>query len=121
MNKPARKDIPTKSGVYFFRKNNGEVLYIGKASNLRNRVGSYFNSRSTDSRIVKMLNQAEKVDWQETNSEIEALILESQLIKRNRPQFNIMLRDDKQYFFVVFTKEDFPKIVITHQPQKYDK
>ncbi len=121
MEKLARKDIPTKPGVYFFRKKNRKVLYIGKASNLKNRIGSYFSSRPNDSRIKRMLDQAEKVDWQETNSEIEALIVESQLIKKNRPPFNITLRDDKQYFFVVFTKEDFPKILITHQPKKYDE
>ncbi|MDP3953896.1 MAG: GIY-YIG nuclease family protein [bacterium] len=108
--------IPAKSGVYFFKDGNDRVLYIGKAANLKSRLGSY--KKTTDSRILKMLELAQKLEWQETDTEIEALILESQLIKRNRPMFNIMLRDDKQYFYVGFTKEEYPKIFITHQPKE---
>jgi len=120
MIKPSLKSIPNSSGVYFFRSNRN-ILYIGKAANLRNRIRSYFDSRPKDSRIFKMLELADTVRWQETFSEIEALILESQLIKKNRPQFNIMLRDDKQYFFIAFTKEKFPRIFLTHQPTKQIK
>lgn len=110
------KKAPQVPGVYFFRDRNGGVLYLGKAANLKNRLGSYFNKSPKDQRISKMLETAKKIDWQETDSEIEALILESQLIKKYRPPFNIMLRDDKQYFYVALTREDFPKLVITHQP-----
>ena len=115
VNRVNTKQIPQTSGVYFFKDRRGQVLYIGKAVNLKSRVGSYFNKQPKDSRISKMLELAVKIDWQETNSEIEALILESQLIKKYRPRFNVMLRDDKQYFFVGFTKEPFPKIFLTHQ------
>ena len=108
--------VPKRCGVYFFKDRKGRTLYIGKAVNLRARVGSYFNKQPKDSRISKMLELAIRVTWQETNSEIEALILESQLIKKHQPPFNVMLRDDKQYFFVGISKEDFPKIFITHQP-----
>ncbi len=114
------KQIPQESGVYFFKDDKGNILYIGKASNLRNRVSSYFKVSQTNSRIVKMLETSTNVTWQITASEIEALILESQLIKKNKPPFNVMLRDDKQYFYVVFTNETFPKIFLTHQPQSQD-
>ncbi len=112
------KKFPKNSGVYFFRDKNRRVLYTGKAANLKNRLNSYFNKNLGNPRLHKMLETAKGVDWQETDSEIEALILESQLIKKYRPPFNVMLRDDKQYFFVGFTKERFPKLIITHQPPK---
>ncbi len=109
--------------MYFFRDKSGKVLYLGKTVNLKNRIKSYFSGQK-DPRISKMLEMAKDIDWQETGSEIEALILESQLIKKYRPPFNIMLRDDKQYFFVGFThsagsgqaKEAFPKIAVVHRP-----
>lgn len=106
-----------KPGVYFFRDKRGRILYIGKAANLRNRLKSYFDSRPKEPRIAKMISESARVSWQETGSEIEALILESQLIKRHKPPFNIMLRDDKQYFYVGFTDEEFPRIFLTHQIQ----
>src|SRR3989344_7131238 len=107
--------IPKKSGVYFFKNKKREILYIGKAADLRNRLRSYFSKGIKDVRILGMLKNATGVSWQKTDSEIEALILESQLIKKHRPMFNILMRDDKQYFYVAFTKEKFPKIFISHQ------
>src|SRR3989344_9006193 len=106
--------IPQKPGVYFFQDKKQKFLYIGKAVNLKKRLVSYW-SKDHNPRLNKMLELAVKVGWQETDSEIEALILESQLIKKHRPAFNIMLRDDKQYFYVAFTKEVFPKVLISHQ------
>jgi len=110
------KKIPASPGVYFFKNAKDKILYIGKAINLRGRIRSYFDSRPKEPKITKMLETAGGVDWQKTDSEIEALILESQLIKKYRPPFNIMLRDDKQYFYVGFTKEKFPRLIITHRP-----
>jgi excinuclease ABC subunit C len=110
------KKIPEAPGVYFFRDKSGKPLYIGKAANLKNRIKSYFDKNLKNSRLQKMIEMSKSIDWQETDSEIEALILESQLIKKYRPAFNVMLRDDKQYFFVEFTKDVFPKVIITHQP-----
>src|SRR3989344_1285856 len=107
--------IPKKSGVYFFKNKKREILYIGKAADLRNRLRFYFSKGVKDARILGMLKNATGVSWQKTDSEIEALILESQLIKKYRPMFNILMRDDKQYFYVAFTKEKFPKIFLTHQ------
>ena len=91
-----------------------KLYYIGKASNLKARLLSYLKTK--DPRILKMLSLATDIKTLETDSEIEALILESQYIKKYKPAFNIMLRDNKNFFSVVFTKEKFPKVFITHQP-----
>ena len=106
---------PTGPGIYIFT-GDGKKLYIGKALNLKARLSSYL--KTEDQRLLKMLSLATGVKILETDSEIEALILESQYIKKHKPAFNIMLRDDKQYGFVGFTKEEYPKIFITHQPTK---
>jgi excinuclease ABC subunit C len=106
---------PDTPGVYRFQAGK-EDIYIGKASSIKRRLASY--TKTTDSRIQKMIATAEKLVHIETESDIEALILESQLIKQHLPQFNIMLRDDKQYFFVAFTQDEYPRLYLTHQPQK---
>lgn len=113
------KKAPNKPGVYFFKDIRNRIIYVGKAQNLAARLKSYFASHS-ETRLAKrkMLEKASRVSWQETVSEIEALILESTLIKKYRPAYNVALRDDKNYFFVGFTKEKFPKIFVTHQPNK---
>ncbi|MBI2674525.1 MAG: GIY-YIG nuclease family protein [Candidatus Yanofskybacteria bacterium] len=110
------RKIPAKPGVYLFKNISGLNLYIGKASNLKNRIKQYV--KTADTRLQKMVSLAKRIKTIETDSEIEALILESQYIKRYKPAFNIMLRDDKQFGFVGFTKETYPKIFITHQPTK---
>lgn len=106
--------IPAESGVYIFRSKK-QPLYVGKAGNLRARIRAYFRT-GNDMRIQQMIAQAVKINWQITASEIEALILESKLIKKYQPEFNIALRDDKQYGYVVITVEEFPKICVSHQP-----
>lgn len=111
------KMTPKLPGVYFFKDFRGKVIYVGKAANLKNRLSSYFDKREKVLKVQQMLDRAARVDWQETDSEIEALILESQLIKKRRPEFNVLMRDDKQYFYIVITKEIFPKIIITHRPK----
>ncbi|MEK7194985.1 MAG: GIY-YIG nuclease family protein [Patescibacteria group bacterium] len=105
--------FPKNPGVYRFLDSRRKPIYIGKAANLKNRIISY--ARPIDSRIANMVSDAKGLVFTETGSDIEALILESQLVKKYLPKFNIMLRDDKQYFFVAFTAEDFPKIFLTHQ------
>lgn len=105
--------FPKKPGVYRFLDSHRKPIYIGKASNLKNRIISY--TRPIDSRIATMVSDAKSLVFTETESDIEALILESQLVKKHLPKFNIMLRDDKQYFFVAFTDEQFPRIFLTHQ------
>ena len=108
--------LPVKPGVYFFRALGGKNIYIGKAAWLRNRVLNY--TKTEDSRIQKMIETAKSLKFITTDSDIEALILESQYIKKYRPIFNVVMRDDKQYGFVAFTKEAYPKIYVTHQPNK---
>ena len=106
--------LPTSPGVYIFRNGKAKPLYIGKALNLKNRLKSYL--KINDARLQRMISEAAKIDFIKTDSDIEALIMESQYVKKYRPDFNIMLRDDKQYFYVGFTNEQFSKIFITHQP-----
>jgi len=117
--KTVTKTAPRSSGIYLFMDSKNKPLYIGKAFNLRNRIKSY--AKTKDARIQKMLSMAKKIDFIRTGSEIEALILESQYIKKHKPAFNIMMRDDKQFGFVGFTNDKFSKIFITHQPVKITK
>jgi len=109
--------IPTKSGVYFFVKNNKEI-YIGKAINLKNRLKNYVINN--DARIQKMVGQATTLKFRITDSEIEALITEALLIKKHRPIYNVLLRDDKRFNFVEFSRDKFPRIYTTHQPKYQD-
>jgi excinuclease ABC subunit C len=113
------KKLPSGPGIYLFRNSRNKPLYIGKALNLKGRVTHYL--KAEDSRLKRMIRESGKLDFIETTSDIEALIMESQYIKTYRPDFNIMLRDDKQYFYVGITKEQFPRIFLTHQPGKNSK
>jgi len=100
-------------GVYGFFGKNKEIFYIGKAANIRERVKSHFQNKEFKERIF--IEKTEKVGFIKTDSEIEALILEANLIKKYQPKFNVLWRDDKNYFFVGITKEDFPRVFLTHQ------
>jgi excinuclease ABC subunit C len=104
--------LPKTPGVYAF-KNQGKILYIGKAANLRERVKNHFQQPSYKDYLF--LDKVEKIGYIKTDSEIEALILEANLIKKIKPKFNVLWKDDKNYFFVAITKEDFPRVFITHQ------
>lgn len=112
---------PDNPGIYRFQNAQKKDIYIGKASSIKKRLTSYTlalrnsNGKTADPRIQKMIATAKHLTHIKTDSDIEALILESQLIKQRHPQFNIMLRDDKQYFFVGFTDDEFPRIFLTHQ------
>lgn len=106
--KEEKEKISSGPGVYCF-KDKKEIFYIGKAKNLKKRVLSHFHHLSP------FTKKAEKIGYFETNSEIEAFLLEAELIKRFQPKFNILWRDDKNYFFLGITKEDFPRVFITHQ------
>lgn len=104
--------LPKEPGVYAF-KNDKKILYIGKAANLKERVKNHFQQPGY--RDYLFLDKVEKIGYIKTNSEIEALILEANLIKKYRPKYNVVWRDDKNYFFVGVTKEDFPRVFWTHQ------
>lgn len=112
------KKLPQDPGIYRFFDVDGNTIYIGKAINLKNRVKSYFqNNIGVFGAKATMIPQITKIKWQITSSEAEALILEANLVKKHQPKFNVLLRDDKTYFYVAITKENFPKIKIIHKNQ----
>jgi excinuclease ABC subunit C len=109
--------ISDNPGVYFFRKGKN-IIYIGKATSLRDRVKSYFGKDLIETRgplLVDMVFQANKLDWQETDSVLEALILEATLIKKYQPKYNTKEKSDKSFNYVCITKESFPKVLIIRE------
>jgi excinuclease ABC subunit C len=109
-----KTNLPDKPGVYFFKKGKN-ILYIGKATSLKDRVRSYFANdliSTRGSRIIDMVTLADKIDFEVTDSVLEALILESSLIKKHAPKYNIKEKDDRSYNFVVITKEEFPRVLL---------
>src|ERR671934_1782266 len=112
--------LPDRPGVYVYRDEAGKVLYVGKAVNLRNRVRSYFQEGGGHTRrIALMVPRVQDIETIVTDSEIEALILESNLIKKHRPHYNVRLRDDKQYPYICLTmNEPFPRPIIVRQVKK---
>ena len=110
--------LPRKPGVYFHKSETGEVIYVGKAAVLRNRVAQYFqNSRQFDVKTVALVAEITDVDWIETESEIDALFLESEMVKRYMPRYNILLRDDKSQSFVrIDMKNSWPTVSTTRNP-----
>jgi excinuclease ABC subunit C len=108
--------LPAKPGVYQFKDVNGKVIYVGKSQNLRNRVRQYFHkSRLVEPRIDAMVSKIIDVELTVTDSEIEALILEANLIKQLKPRYNVLLKDDKSYPYIAITKEPFPRVYITRR------
>lgn len=118
-----RARLPSSPGVYVFKNSESVPIYIGKASKLKTRVASYFQKdwQAQNPQKRGFLEHASSLEIHPTQSEIEALVLESRLIKTYKPKYNIAMRDDKQYFYVAFTKEVFPKLVITHQGEKMQR
>ena len=106
--------LPSEPGCYLYRGDGEHVLYVGKAKNLRNRVTSYFSGVQED-KTRMMLSMARRVEFIVTSSEKEALLLENNLIKHHRPQFNVMLRDDKTYPFLRLTNEEYPMLLFTRR------
>ncbi|MFA5777748.1 MAG: GIY-YIG nuclease family protein [Parcubacteria group bacterium] len=106
------KKLSSNSGVYIFKDKTGIILYIGKATNLKNRVSSYFNGRIENRPVQYAISQIAKIETRETDSVLEALILEANLIKKYQPKYNVDLKDDKSFSYAVITKEKFPRILI---------
>jgi excinuclease ABC subunit C len=111
------KEVPDRPGVYLHKNAEGEVIYVGKARNLRNRVGSYLVGRGrTDPRLMTLVMEIDGIDFVTTNNELEAILLENNLIKTHQPRYNILLRDDKTYPYLKVTlSEDFPRVVFTRR------
>jgi len=109
------KTLPTKPGCYIYRNAAGTVIYVGKAINLRNRVRTYFhNSGDLDHKTRQLVSQIADIEWIVVGSELEALILEMNLIKKHRPHYNIRLKDDKRYPYIkIHWSNDFPKVTVT--------
>jgi excinuclease ABC subunit C len=110
-------NLPKEPGVYLFKDNGGKVIYVGKAKSLRDRVSSYINPSDQTQKVKAMVSHASDVDFIVTNSAHEALVLENNLIKQYQPHYNIMLRDDKDYSYLVVTKEPFPRLLRTRSKE----
>lgn len=113
------KTLPKKPGCYIYRSAEGDVLYVGKAINLSNRVRSYFvPSAKHSSRIARLVSRIADFETIVVDSELEALVLECNLIKEHRPPYNVRLRDDKSYPYIAITKEAFPRVIFTRNPKR---
>ena len=109
-------NVPAKPGCYLFKDRKGTILYVGKAGVLRNRVRSYFQkSRPFHPKLEALMRRVTDLEWIITDSEVEALILEYNLIKEHRPRYNVTYRDDKSYPYIRITNEDFPQVFITRK------
>jgi excinuclease ABC subunit C len=109
------KTLPTRPGVYQFRNDKDKVIYVGKARNLRSRVRSYFHSSATNAKTIALVKKIKDVELVVTDSEIEALVLENNLIKELKPRYNIDLKDDKSFPFIKVTNEPYPQVYSTRQ------
>lgn len=109
--------LPTSPGCYIHKDKNGTIIYVGKAKNLRNRVRSYFRG-SHDTKTEALVSEIVDFEFIVTESNIEALLLEINLIKENKPKYNIMLKDDKSYPFIKITNERYPRLIITRRVKK---
>ncbi len=109
------KSLPQSCGVYLFKDASGKILYVGKATNLAQRVKSYFQAPSLTPKLNALTSQIRDVDYKVTDNEVEALLLECNLIKEYHPRYNVSLKDDKRYPYLKITKEDFPRVFVTRK------
>lgn len=113
--KQTLKLLPSLPGCYIYYNKEGEVIYVGKAKILKRRVLSYFNRKHDSVKVNVLVSQIERLEYIITNTEVEALILESHLIKKYKPRYNVLLKDDKKYPYFLITDEDFPRITIVRK------
>ncbi len=108
------RTLPSSPGIYQFFDNKGEIIYVGKSVNLKSRVNSYFNGKSKlNFAKQKMVGKIADIQYIVVNNETESLILESNLIKKHKPKYNVLLKDDKNHLYIKITKAEFPKIIKT--------
>ena len=113
------KNLPTFPGVYTFKNKDEKIIYIGKAKNLKNRIRSYFqNSKTQSSKTISMMKNADSFEWIIVKNEVEALLTEANLIKKHRPKYNILMKDDKTYPYIQITKEPYPQVLLTRKIKK---
>ena len=108
-------DIPTAPGVYLYRDEAGEILYVGKAKSLRSRVKSYFSPSDHPIKTMRLVLRIRQIDWVIVNNEVEALLLENKLIKQHTPKYNVNLKDAKTYAYISLTRENFPRILTSRK------
>jgi len=109
------KIVPTLPGCYIYYNSDDEVIYVGKAKNLKRRVYSYFHKNHDRIKVSILVSQIDKMEYIITDSEVEALILESHLIKKYKPKYNVLLKDDKKYPYFLITNEDYPRITVVRK------
>ena len=109
------KLVPTLPCCYIYYDKNGEIIYVGKAKNLKRRVSSYFHKKHDRVKVAVLVSKIEKMEYIITDSEVEALILEAHLIKKHKPKYNILLKDDKKYPYFLITDEDYPRITVVRK------
>ena len=112
--------IPKKNGVYLFYDNEGNVLYVGKAKNLRSRISSY-KLKTVTGKTLKLVDKIKNISYIEVNSEIESLLLEAKLVKKYKPKYNIQLKDDKHPLYIRITKEKYPQVLTARQKDEIEK
>ena len=105
------KRLPTKSGVYFMKDKDANIIYIGKAKSLKKRVSSYFIGNNKDAKTTALVEHIRDIDYIVTKNEVEALILEAEMIRKHKPHYNILLKDQKSFPFIAITNEHFPRVI----------
>ena len=113
--KESLKLVPSLPGCYLYYDKKDEIIYVGKAKNLKRRVSSYFHKKHDRVKVAVLVSKIERLEYIITDSEVEALILEAQLIKKHKPKYNILLKDDKKYPYFLITDEDYPRITVVRK------
>jgi excinuclease ABC subunit C len=108
-------NVPTNPGVYLYRGESGEILYVGKAKSLRSRVKSYFSNSDQPAKTRQLVSRIRNIDWIVVNNEVEALLLENKLVKQHTPKYNVNLKDAKTFAYISLTREDFPRILTSRK------
>ena len=111
-------NIPPLPGVYIFKNSNNLIIYIGKAKDLKKRVQSYFTNAHKDWKIAALIDEYATMEHIVTHSEIEALLLEAQLIGQHKPKYNVLLKSGQPFLYLLFTKEEIPRLEVARNKQK---